>query len=872
LKWKHKEHTLEDIRRYLTYIPPIFILIFTLFAISVVIVVNDFKKESSIRLLTQKHTLSQKFELQQSLDDFVVNIEQKVRLKHHEEENELKQNLFEILGYAKIATIPQLDAHIDKVEDDGTLKVVLFDSKDFSVIHGHSTVRYLQNLIFSNTQNDAQKKTVLQYIYSQGDRNFQYWKDDRRNTYRLSYFHSIEGSTLYVGIFSTVDSLRYITQKTIMEHIDQTISASSYKYWFYDYAYSEVYSFDYPSTLTHIYELDSKLVQNGIIKHYRQTNIDDKERFANLHNYRKFNFLVVIEPQKNAQVELFKAKKAITLEIKQLVRNQIYLIAATALILLLASVLFSRFITVIIVKYNQNQKKQNELLTEWKERYKLAIIASNDGFWDINLDNWEIYFSKRWYEMYGYQEGDVNNFDEWLSLVHKEDRRGVKELFDMHLQGKSDNFIGEYRLKTKQNRYKWVLARGKVFWDQKRMLMMSMDIDKPKKMQTELEEAERLVEDGRIVIFRWRPDDNLSVEYVSKSIRNYGYSQKNIENSHYIDIVYEEDKRLLLESIKEAIAQDQTFFFSSYRIIDGSGEIKWIFSRAIIIKDDFGKVTHFYGYIHDITKIKLSEEELKRQVADEVEKNIQKDRLLVQQSKLASMGEMLGSIAHQWRQPLNNVSLILHFLKDNFDSDALDKAKLEGFVKRAKEQIDYMSDTIDDFKNFFRPSKSKEPFLASDAIRASLSIIGVQLHTHDIGVSLSLEDILVSGYENEFKQAILNIISNAKDAIMIRQKNDEFTPKIIIKTKKQEDKCLIVIENNGGTVDDEVKQKMFDPYFTTKFEHKGTGIGLYMCKTIIEGNMGGSIRVKNKKNGVVFEILLPICYNACNINITKDLS
>lgn len=225
-------------------------------------------------------------------------------------------------------------------------------------------------------------------------------------------------------------------------------------------------------------------------------------------------------------------------------------------------------------------------------------------------------------------------------------------------------------------------------------------------------------------------------------------------------------------------------------------------------------------------------------VKEEISKNEQKQKLLIQQNRLAAMGEMIGSIAHQWRQPLNNISLIVHFIKDNIKEKTFDD-----FINRAKEQIDYMSQTIDDFRNFHKPSKQSEPFEIKEAIKSAISI----LHVNDnININLKGTNLYIDGYKNEFQQAILNILSNAKDAI--GKKNGVIN--ITVSDKK------ITLYNTGEEVSKEVLDKMFEPYFSTKGHKKGTGIGLYMTKAIIEDSMGGEIYAKNDKDGITFTILL----------------
>ena len=162
-----------------------------------------------------------------------------------------------------------------------------------------------------------------------------------------------------------------------------------------------------------------------------------------------------------------------------------------------------------------------------------------------------------------------------------------------------------------------------------------------------------------------------------------------------------------------------------------------------------------------------------------------------------------------------------------------------------------MSDTIDDFRNFYQPSRNKAPFDVAEAIRSTLAIMQTQWDKNSIDISLEGRSFTVEGYANEFQQAVLNILSNAKDAIVARQKEDaHFTRQIVIRLEPNR----ITLHNNGGKADPAVLERMFEPYFTTKFEDKGTGIGLYMTRTIIEGNMHGQIVAANQDDGVTFTI------------------
>ncbi len=240
--------------------------------------------------------------------------------------------------------------------------------------------------------------------------------------------------------------------------------------------------------------------------------------------------------------------------------------------------------------------------------------------------------------------------------------------------------------------------------------------------------------------------------------------------------------------------------------------------------------------------------ELDKRVQEEIKKVQEKDRLLMHQSKLAAFGEMLGNIAHQWRHPLTRLSLLLQNLEMAYNCGKLDKDYFEKIKIKAKEQIDYMSQTIDDFINFFKKDTQKEEFCPYEIIKHAIELMEGRIKQNRVDVKIEvIKKEKIYGYKGEFSQVILNIINNAIDAFNEKNIQDK---KIVIRINNKK----IEIEDNAGGVPKEIQDKIFEPYFTTKFQSQGTGIGLYMSKVIITQHFDGKLYTYNSKNGAVFVI------------------
>jgi|GEM_PF-2461891 len=306
-----------------------------------------------------------------------------------------------------------------------------------------------------------------------------------------------------------------------------------------------------------------------------------------------------------------------------------------------------------------------------------------------------------------------------------------------------------------------------------------------------------------------------------------------------------------------------------FEIIGLKGRRLWLESHVVPLRNEQGAIISMLGISRNITARKQTEEALadKQQQLEALNNSLEerishavaelrlKDRMMIQQSRQAAMGEMINNIAHQWRQPLNSLGLILQGIEIDFDCGGLTEPALKTNVHTCMDIIHFMSHTIDDFRNFFRQDKQLRLFRLKDAVLLALKFIQANLKYQNITVELDIaDDMCANGYPNEYAQVVLNILGNAKDALIANGIQAAF---IRIEGYSEDGKAVVLVRDNAGGIDADVIDRIFDLYFTTKGEGTGTGIGLYMSKVIIENNMGGRLSARNVNGGAEFRIEIP---------------
>ena len=242
---------------------------------------------------------------------------------------------------------------------------------------------------------------------------------------------------------------------------------------------------------------------------------------------------------------------------------------------------------------------------------------------------------------------------------------------------------------------------------------------------------------------------------------------------------------------------------------------------------------------------------LHKKIEEAIEENKRKEILLQQQNRLAQMGELISMIAHQWRQPLNNLHLINQYLISKRRKKKLEDKDFDYFEKSSQEQINYMSNTINDFRNFFSIEDSMSNFSLIEVTNQVIKIIKPTVEANNIEIEfLTEKEYFTYGHKNSFAQVLINIINNSKDALI---DTEQLEKRITIDILSTEDALTLTIRDNGGGIDAAILPKIFDPYFSTK-KKNGTGLGLYMSKMIIEEQMRGELSVENLNDGASFSI------------------
>jgi C4-dicarboxylate-specific signal transduction histidine kinase len=256
--------------------------------------------------------------------------------------------------------------------------------------------------------------------------------------------------------------------------------------------------------------------------------------------------------------------------------------------------------------------------------------------------------------------------------------------------------------------------------------------------------------------------------------------------------------------------------------------------------------------LDELEDLRLRAGMLEERIREETAREREKEQLLIQQSRLATMGEMSGNLAHQWRQPLNTVSLLVQDISECYYYGNFTEKYLSAAIDKIVDAIQNMSRSIDDFRHFIKPDRTMTQFLVNEAVKNVLSFLEASLKYNEIAVETEMEpELNIKCYKNEYCQALLNIISHAKEILIERQ---TLKPRIYINGWREHDRTVVTITDNSGGISEEIIDRIYDPFLSTGNTKPGNGIRLYISGVIIRKNPRGKLTARNTGNGAEFMI------------------
>lgn len=538
--------------------------------------------------------------------------------------------------------------------------------------------------------------------------------------------------------------------------------------------------------------------------------------------------------------------------------------------------LFTILITFIFLyKLFYKTKKQELKVQKFKEMQKIGHLGS----WEYCMDTQEITWSDEVFRIFGEEPQSFKpTYEKFLSYIPKPYQLGLQRAVDYAIENETP-YEYDHEIIQKDGNSRFIKESGYVRLDEdgnpKTMVGTTLDI-------TSIIDAKSTsAENAKMTNLLSKFDENVmasntdlvgNIVYASKALSEVsGYSKEELIGSPHSILRHEDNSKELFKELWSTI-QNGRIWNGEIKNKKKDGTFFWTKATITPVFGDADVIIGYSSIQHNMTDTKRVEElnrsiqkkseelmelnkNLEAEILKAVTENEENNHILAQQNKLASMGEMIGNIAHQWRQPINTLGLIFQKLNLSYNKGLLTQKSMEESTKKAMLIIDQMSTTIDDFRNYFAVDKVKVPCEAMDIANQVHSIIATTLNTNHISLNIKCQyNIPMRCLKNELSQVILNIVTNSMDAMLERKIIDGNIDIHISATDKY---IQFDIEDNAGGIPKNIMSRIFEPYFTTKEEGKGTGIGLYMSKKIVENNMKGSIDVKNTDKGALLSVKLP---------------
>lgn len=522
------------------------------------------------------------------------------------------------------------------------------------------------------------------------------------------------------------------------------------------------------------------------------------------------------------------------------------------------------------------KKELNTLVKEDTRVFDFLEHATLDGLWYWNLQNPEDeWMNNDFWTLLGYDPYEKKHLtSEWQDMIFPDDLELAMDNFNKHIADPNHPYDQIVRYYHKNGSIIWLRCRGMAIRDESgtaiRMLGAHNDITNIMKTQVELKSTLEALEKKdietkqalqRYTQFYENMADGFVVADLQGNIfqsnQSYlniiGYTSEELYKLNYKDISVQKAIYMIQETKNFELVKSRGYsdwFEKEYKHKDGHNILVEV--RVYYVKKYDGIEDAMWAIVKDISEKRRAEKE-----------NELQEQMLIQQSKLSSMGEMLNAIAHQWRQPLNILNGTLNNVAEAYKDKDLSDEYFEDMLDIAGRNIQFMSQTINDFKDFFQPTPEDEYFEIHDAINAIKNIIGIQLKANNIDLFVNIYNTTtVHGAKNALEHVIINLINNAKDSILdvLNSNNSEKNRGFIrLDVQKQEKKILIRVSDNGKGIEPKIQARIFEPYFTTKEEGKGSGIGLYLSRSIMQKTFSGFISLQNSTNkGSTFLITLPL--------------
>jgi len=538
------------------------------------------------------------------------------------------------------------------------------------------------------------------------------------------------------------------------------------------------------------------------------------------------------------------------------------------------------FVLLVIVYFLILQYKLNKKLQTTQENFALGQKIASFGIWVLDYGTQELNWTSGVHNIF---QTDAKSFkpsyNALLEMVHIDDRDLLHNAYETSIKEKTDYFI-EHRIVVNKE-IKYLEERCQNFFDKngkiKKSIGTVLDITQEKLLKIELSKTNHTLKEQRdafqslylkstdgIIIIK----DGYFIDCNDAIVKLLKYNNRDeFLGLHPSDLSPKfqpdgQDSFLKANKMMQIAIETGTNTFEWIHV-NATGEEFW--TEVVLTQMIQNKESIIHVVWRDISQRKETElelehlrENLESRVEQELAKNRLKDQQMLQQSKLAQMGEMIAMIAHQWRQPLNAISLTSGNLQLKLMMGDIDKEYFAKEIELIDGYSQHLSKTIDDFRGFFREDKIKANASLENIVNETLSIIQISAETKNIKIITEFDcDVEIETYPNEVKQVVLNIIKNAEDILL--EMNIE-NPTITIRTlcDTESGTKQIIIKDNAGGIPEDIIDKIFDPYFSTKLEKDGTGLGLYMSKNIIEEHCGGKLSVTNDELGAVFVIELEV--------------